>query len=96
MNTKGIIVKPVVTEKTTDLANTRKQYAFEISKHASKQQVKQTLETLYKVKVADVHVVIRKGKTRRTGRRMMTQELSDRKIAYVRLKEGSFDFFPKA
>lgn len=95
MNTQ-IIVKPVVTEKTTDLANKNKQYAFEIGMNASKHQVRQALETLYKVKVSEVHVVVRKGKVRRTGRRMMTKKLADKKIAYVRLKEGVFDFFPQA
>ena len=93
MNT---IIKPLVTEKTTTLANERKTYAFEVAEFATKPQIKQTLETIYKVKVSKVRIAIKKGKTKRIGRRMVPKQMPNKKIAYVSLKEGMFEFFPKA
>ena len=69
---------------------------FEVHKDATKTAIKTAIESLYKVKVADVHVMTRKGKTRRTGRRMVPKQLPDKKIALIRVKEGSIDLFPKA
>jgi ribosomal protein L23 len=54
------------------------------------------LEQLYKVKVGDIRIMNRKGKTRRAGRKMQTRVLPDIKLAYITLKEGTIDIFPKA
>ena len=69
---------------------------FEVDIQANKYQIKQALEKLYPVKVAEVKTTIRQGKTRRVGRRMREKKLSSRKIAFIKLKSGKIDLFPKA
>ncbi len=94
MNISQIIKHPVITEKTTEAAQ-HKVYAFEVHEDANKHQISETVEQLFKVKVASVRISIRKGKEKRVGRRMKTAMLPDRKIAYVYLKEGTIDLFPQ-
>ncbi len=90
-----ILLKPVLTEKATTMAKTNT-YTFEVHTKANKNQISHTLEQLYKVKVDGVRIMNRKGKTRRAGRKMQTRVLPDIKIAYITLKEGTIDLFPKA
>ena len=80
-----IIRSPVITEKTTLLAEIG-QTAFRVAIDATKPQIKAAIEGLFGVKVLSVNTVLTKGKTKRfrgrPGRR------SDVKKAYVRLAEG--------
>lgn len=66
LNNEEIIRKPLVSEKSTFLANARNSYTFEVDRKADKGQIKQAIETLYNVKVLDVHTVRQAGKPRRT------------------------------
>lgn len=66
MDPINIIIKPLVTEKSTRLQHTRNAYAFEVAGDANKHQIKQAVEKLYNVKVAEVRTMNRKGKPRRT------------------------------
>jgi large subunit ribosomal protein L23 len=66
METTQVIIKPLVTEKSTRLQHTRNAYAFEVAGNANKHQIKLAVEKLYNVKVADVRTMTRKGKPRRT------------------------------
>lgn len=95
MKINDVLVKPLLTEKSTGLAKTNT-YAFEVHEDASKSQVKGAVEELFKTKVQSVRMIIRKGKTRRVGRKMKTKQLANRKIAYVKIKEGKIDLFPQA
>jgi large subunit ribosomal protein L23 len=61
-----IIVKPLITEKSTHQQQARNTYAFEVREEANKTQIKQAVEMLYNVKVASVRTMLRKGKPRRT------------------------------
>ncbi|OGK17918.1 50S ribosomal protein L23 [Candidatus Roizmanbacteria bacterium RIFCSPLOWO2_12_FULL_40_12] len=94
MKIEGVILGPVLTEKATNLA-TGKVYMFLIHKDATKFKVKDALEKLYQVKISQVSIMTRKGKERRTGRRMMKKTLPNRKIAYVKVTEGKIDLFPQ-
>jgi len=58
----------MVTEQGTHLANKIGAYAFEVNKHANKNQIKGAVERLYSVKVSKVRTANRKGKLRRKGR----------------------------
>lgn len=93
--TDHVILKPVLTEKATNMAKNNT-YTFEVHTDVNKYQIVNVLEHIYKVKVSEVRVMNRKGKTRRAGRKMQTRVLPDIKLAYVTLKEGSIDIFPKA
>jgi large subunit ribosomal protein L23 len=61
-----VIVKPLVTEKGMHRSTRNNAYAFEISKMATKDDVKRAIETLFEVKVVKVATQNRKGKPRRT------------------------------
>ncbi len=80
-----IILSPVVTEKST-MGSEYGQVTFKVAKTASKPQIKQAVEALFKVKVTAVNTLVQKGKNKRfrgiPGRR------SDVKKAVVTLAEG--------
>ena len=87
MDNINIIIKPLVTEKGTHLQTTRNVYAFKVHHEANKGQIKHAVETLYNVKVLDVHTMNRKGKPRRA--RNAVAHASNWKRALVKLEENS-------
>ncbi len=87
MDNNAIIIKPLITEKSTHQQNTRNAYAFQVNPAANKQQIRNAVEKLYDVKVVDVRTMNRKGKPRRAKFRMTTT--SDWKRAVVVLDENS-------
>lgn len=68
MDYYNIIIRPLVTEQGTHLANTRGAYSFEVHKNANKTQIKDAVEKIYNVKVRKVRTANHKGKVRRKGR----------------------------
>jgi large subunit ribosomal protein L23 len=64
LNIYTIIRRPVLTEKTSDQINDLKKITFEVDPKANKALVKEALEKLFRVNVADVNMKIRKGKNR--------------------------------
>ena len=62
-----VIVRPVVTEKTTDMRESQK-YVFEVAVEATKPEIKQAVERFFGVKVLDVRTLNMKGKPKRMGR----------------------------
>ncbi|HEX8556415.1 MAG TPA: 50S ribosomal protein L23 [Sphingomonas sp.] len=66
LNATDVIIKPLITEKSTHQANTRNTYAFHVHPRADKTEIKGAVEKLYNVKVTDVRTLTRKGKARRT------------------------------
>lgn len=95
MKIESVIIKPVLTEKATQAA-TGKIYTFEVGKKANKNQVKEVLQKVYNVKVSDVRIAIRKGKNKHVGRKNIVKKEADRKIAVVRVSEGTINVFPQA
>ncbi len=92
MDSTNVIIKPLVTEKSTHQQTTRNAYAFQVNPNANKQQIKAAIEQVYNVKVTDVRTMIRKGKPRRSRFKMTTT--SDWKRAIVVLDENSrFELF---
>ncbi len=89
-----VLIRPILTEKATNLVQNQV-YMFEVDKKANKLQIKHALEKLYKVKVGEVKVMIRKGKEKKTGKKMKIKKMSDRKIAFIKLTEGKIDLFPQ-
>lgn len=80
-----IIIRPLLTEKTTFLQRLNK-YTFEVAKDATKIEVQKAIESLGRCEVEKVNTLIVKGKVRRTRRG--TGRTSDWKKAVVTLKEG--------
>ena len=87
MHHTNVIIKPLVTEKSTHQQATRNAYAFQVHPEANKHQIKQAVEQIYQVKVTDVRTMNRKGKPRRT--RAGITHTSDWKRAIVVLDENS-------
>ena len=81
-----IILRPVITEKSTWLKDTNREVCFEVDKRANKVEIKQAVERLFKIKVERVRVQNKRGKMRRVGRNEGRKK--DWKKAYVKLKEG--------
>lgn len=95
MKVNQIILKPVLSEKSTNLIKDSF-YMFEVDSKANKYKIKAVLEKLYQVKVGDIKINNRKGKTRKVGRKMTEKKLSSRKIVFIKLKTGKIDLFPQA
>jgi large subunit ribosomal protein L23 len=87
MDYTNVIIKPLVTEKSTHRQTTQNEYAFEVHDGANKHQIKHAVEKIYEVKVLDVRTMNRKGKPRRTKTKMTTTSGSKRAI--VKLAEES-------
>ena len=66
MHATQIILLPLVTEKGTQQSSDLNTYTFKVHLKANKTEIKQAIESLYNVKVADVRTLVRKGKPRRT------------------------------
>ncbi len=87
----SVLRAPLVTEKTSRLADGDNVIAFEVSTDANKAQIRRAVETLFKVSVTDVSTVLVKGKAKRFGKSMGRR--SNWKKAYVRLADGqTIDF----
>lgn len=68
MDDYNVIIRPLVTEQGMHFANTRNAYSFEVNRAANKPQIKEAVERLYNVKVAEVRTANYLGKPRRRGR----------------------------
>lgn len=81
-----ILRRPVITEKGLGVKETEGTLVFEVSAKASKTEIKQAVQTVFKVKVDTVRTANFAGKERRRGK--FTGFRPDWKKAYVRLKAG--------
>jgi large subunit ribosomal protein L23 len=82
----SIILRPVITEKSTLLKDKNREVCFEVPRSANKIEIKQAVEQLFKTKVASVRTQNKVGKVRRVGRN--SGKTKDWKKAFVKLKEG--------
>jgi large subunit ribosomal protein L23 len=81
-----VLIKPVLTEKSTDETERLNLYRFEVSGGANKIEIKQAIESVFEVKVKKVNTMVRPGKLRRRG--ASYYRTSSRKIALVQLQDG--------
>ena len=86
MNRFDVVKRPIDTEKLNRLRDRENKYGFEVALAASKTEVKQAVESLFKVKVVKVRTSIVRGKRRRIGRSEGMRP--NWKKAIVTLKEG--------
>lgn len=63
-----ILVRPVVTEKTTGLTEEKNKYVFEVALAANKHEIRAAVEKFFGVKVLDVRTARIHGKPKRMGR----------------------------
>ena len=81
-----VIRRPLITEKGLAAKETEGTLVFDVAPDASKTEVKQAVEALFKVKVQNVRTANVLGKERRRGK--FSGYKPDWKKAYVRLKAG--------
>jgi large subunit ribosomal protein L23 len=91
MAKKNIIIKPILSEKTTALAEINK-YTFQVVKNSNKLEVKKAVEEQFGVTVLSVNTSIRPGKskTRVVKGRQTKGQTSSIKKAIVTIAEGEF------
>ncbi len=92
----GILVKPIITEKMTSLAEKLNRYGFVVERNANKVQIRQAVEAMYGVKVESVNTqqYVGKVKTRNTTRGVAVGRVNRNKKAFVTLKAGEIiDFY---
>ena len=82
----NVVLAPVVSEKSTFVADKNRQYVFRVADRATKPEIKAAIELMFKTKVDGVTVLNVRGKERRFGR--LTGRKRSWKKAYVRLAEG--------
>ena len=82
----NVVLAPVVSEKSTRVADKNRQYVFRVADNATKPQVKAAIELMFKTKVQSVTVLNVHGKEKRFGRFMGRRR--NWKKAYVRLAAG--------
>jgi large subunit ribosomal protein L23 len=89
-----VVLRPVISEKATMVADKQKQVVFEVLRDATKQEIKAAVELLFKdqkVEVKSVNIVNQKGKAKRHGR--FEGRRNHVKKAYVCLKgEADINF----
>ena len=85
-NSYDIIIKPVMSEKSYDGIQSKK-YTFVVDKKATKTQIKNAIEEIFKVDVDSVNTINARGKLKRQGKyEGMTPSY---KKAIIQLKKGS-------
>ena len=85
MEPYDVLKKPLITEKSTSLLQENK-YTFEVDTRANKTEIKQAVQSIFKVKVEKVNTMRVKGKTKRV--RNIPGKTPDRKKAIVTLRKG--------
>jgi large subunit ribosomal protein L23 len=87
-----VIRRPIISEKSTALAEVAGRYAFEVALKSNKQEIKDAVHQLFHVKVKEVRTMIMHGKVKRVGRFETKKE--NWKKALVSLAEGQkIEFF---
>ena len=82
----SIIKKPVISEKSTALAEVANRYVFRVDNAATKTEIKEAVEQLFKVKVKAVNTIVMHGKNKRAGR--FEFKRSNWKKAIITLVQG--------
>jgi len=88
---RTVIKSPLITEKTTDLKE-KNWYVFSVDRKATKNEIKDAVENIFKVKVDRVRTLTVAGKVvkkfgRNIGRRSAVKK------TYIKLREGTIEFF---
>ena len=87
-----VVRRPIISEKSTALAELGNKYAFEVASQANKQEIRDAIQRLFSVKVLSVRTMVMHGKMKRIGR--FEVKRSNWKKALVTLSEGQkIDFF---
>ena len=81
-----VLLRPVVSEKSTNAAEANRQVVFEVLENATKAEVREAVEKLFDVSVTAIQVLNVRGKVKRFGK--TPGKRNNWKKAYVRLAAG--------
>jgi len=87
------LIRPLITEKTRDLATKENKYVFLIKKNSNKKEIKKAIENLYKVEVTNINIINVKPKPKRLGRNLGKGPHLKKAIITIR-KGQSIDVIP--
>ena len=91
-NLYEVIKRPIISEKSTALAEVGNRYVFEVDTKANKHEIRDAVQRLFSVRVRGVHTMIVHGKVKRLATSM--NKKPNWKKAIVTLEEGQkIDFF---
>lgn len=92
----GILIKPLITEKMTDLSEKRGQYGFVVDRTANKVEIRKAVEQQYNVTVTSVNTMVYAGKNKKryTKSAILDGRTNHFKKALVTVAEGDvIDFY---
>ena len=85
----------MLTEKAVALSKI-KVYTFFVARSATKHSIQVAITELFDVKVSQVRVLTKLGSVRRVGKKGTFKRGAEQKVAYITVKEGEINLFPKA
>ncbi len=83
-----LIKRPLITEKTLQLASEQNVFTFEVDYKASKTQIKEAIQQLFDVKVEQINTQLMPSKRRKTGKKRLINLSTASKKALIKLQEG--------
>jgi large subunit ribosomal protein L23 len=87
-----IVIRPLITEKTSIQKEVNNQITFEVDRRANRVEIKKAIENIFNVNVVGVRTMQVKGKTKQRGR--IVGKRRNWKKAIVTLMPGErIDFF---
>ena len=86
MHVEQVLIKPLLTEKSSVETENTNRYVFKVQRKANKYQIKDAVEKMFDVKVLDVRTAVLPGKIKRAGRSI--KKTSSWKKAYVKVQDG--------
>ncbi len=93
MDYTKVLIRPLITEKTTLLKEVANQVAFVVHRDANKIEIKRAVEEAFKVTVEEVRIINKKIKVKKRFGRVVGKK-SGFKKAYVKLSPGEkIEFF---
>ncbi len=87
-NPESVVLRPVITEKSSELQYEENQYTFEVAPDANKPMIREAVQQLFDVRVVDVRTMNMHGKRRRVRGRWQMGRPKGWKKAIVTLAEG--------
>lgn len=87
-----VVIKPIITEHSMSQSAERK-YTFEVDKRSNKTEIKDALETIFGITVADINTAIVKGKPKRQGRSVGTTKTWKKAIITLTANSKEIEFF---
>ncbi len=92
----SVLIKPLITEKMTDLSEKRNQYGFIVNRKANKIEIRKAIEGQYNVSVTSINTMIYAGKSKKrfTKSAILDGRTNHFKKAIVTVADGDvIDFY---